>query len=175
MAFFPVLLNYIWMLVKLIMFSAVLALPTIGLIYLLKPIFCKLNKKSSFVVSLFLSIFFVVYFVCLLLYFIPVLGKFSQFTFLEAVGFILFQLARLILVCALFSAVLLVIGMFVSLIYDKLAKHDKLTKPKTKKHKKKLSFFVLWESITIVFVVVFAFILLVFPKLPAIVLYLLYM
>jgi len=168
MAFFPVLLNYIWMLVKLILFSAVLALPAIGLIYLLKPIFCKLNKKSSFVVSLFLSIFFVVYFVCLLLYFIPVLGKFSQFTFFEAVGFILFQLARLILVCALFSAVLLIIGMFVSLIYDKLIK------PKTKRQKK-LSFFVLWESITIVFVVVFAFILLVFPKFPAIVLYLLYM
>jgi len=58
--------------------------------------------------------------------------------------------------------------MFVSLIYDKLIK------PKTKRQKK-LSFFVLWESITIVFVVVFAFILLVFPKFPAIVLYLLYM
>lgn len=172
--FLTIVLNYIWVFIKLFIFCAFLSLPFIGATYIFKSIFSKLNKKYSYVVSLFLCIFGISYIIILLLYFIPILNKFAEFTFLDAIGFILFHIARLIIVTALFSAVLLIIGMFVSLMYENSNKSKKV-KLKRKKEVTTLSFFNLWKSFTIVLVVVTTFILIVFPKLPVIILYLIYM
>lgn len=167
------ILNYIWVFIKLLFFCAILSLPVIGIIYFLKGLFQKFNKKYSFILSLFISIFAFVYVSLLFLYFIPILSKFSEFAFLDAVGFILFHLARLIIVGALFSGIILIAGIFVSLLYDNYNKSKKLKSKK--KNEDKINFFNLWKSLTIVLVVIFCFIFIVFPRLPVIILYLIYM
>ncbi len=171
--FFATILNYVWVFIKLFLFSAIISLPFIGLTYAFKGLFLRFNKKYNFVLSLFLCVFILNYIILIFLYFIPILSKFSEFTFLDAIGFILFHLARLIIISALFSAIVLIIGMFISLIYDNLTKSKK-TKIKKKKEQG-LSFFNLWKSFTFVLFVIITFVLLVFPKLPVIILYLIYM
>jgi hypothetical protein len=169
--FFATIINYVWVFIKLFILCAVLSIPILGLVYFFKNFFKKLNKKYSFVLSLYIIIFILNYIVLLLLYFIPAISKLvAEYNFLDGLLFVLFHIARLILINALFSGILLIIGMFISLLYDS-------NKPKTKKKKAKeeISFLNLWKSITIVLVVVISFILVIFPKLPVIIFYLLYM
>lgn len=172
------ILNYIWVFIKLLLFSAVVSLPFIGLTYLLKKKFAWLRekKKLSFAKALFIIIFIISYILLVFIYFIPVLDKFSTFTFLEAIAFILIQLARLLLVNLLFSAMLFILGMFIALLYDSMI-NKKGNKPKTKAKKKeeKLSFFNLWKSFSMVFFVTFLFLLIIFPSLIAMILFLIFM
>lgn len=169
--FFATIINYVWVFIKLFILCAVLSIPILGLVYFFKNFFKKLNKKYSFVLSLYIIIFILNYIVLLLLYFIPAISKLvAEYNFLDGLLFVLFHIARLILINALFSGILLIIGMFISLLYD-----SNKSKTKKKKAKEEISFLNLWKSITIVLVVVISFILVIFPKLPVIIFYLLYM
>jgi len=162
-------LNYVWTILRLFLLCAVFSLPLIGIVYILRSFFKKLNKRFSFIISLFFCVFIVSYVFLLLLYFIPILSKIHEFTFLDAIIFILYHIVRLLLVNALFSAIFLIIGMFVVMLYDNYTKPAK----KTKKEEK-IKFLQLWKSFTIVLLVVFVFVFLVFPKLPLLILYLIY-
>ena len=164
------ILNYVWVLIKLFFICVLFSLPIIGIIYLFKGLFRKIKKKHSFSLSLFSSIFIVTYPILLIIYFIPVLSQYNELLFLEIIGLTLFQIVRLILVNLLFSAILFIFGLFVSLLYD-----SNLEKIKKSKKKKEINFFALWKNTAIVLFVMITFVLLVFPRLPAIILYLIYM
>ena len=170
------ILNYIWVFIKILLLSAVISLPFIGATYLLKNKFSELrDKKLSYALSLYIIIYIISFIFLVFIYFIPILDKFSTFTFLEAIGFILFQIVRLLLVNLLLSAMIFIVSMFISLLYDSFnEKKDK--KRKTVKAKvEKLSFLNLWKSFSMVFFVVFLFILVVFPSLIAMIMYLIFM
>lgn len=161
------ILNYLFVIIKLFLFCMVLSLPIVGITYLLSSLFKKFNKKFSYIVSLFLCIIIVIFPILLLLYFLPILSNFSNFSFIDGVLFFLFQFSRLLLISLLFSCILVILGMFISLIYD--------SKKQKKIKKKKINFLNLWKSTVIVITIIFAFVLIFFPKLPVIVLYLIYM
>lgn len=161
------ILNYLFVIIKLFLFCMVLSLPIVGITYLLSSLFKKFNKKFSYIVSLFLCIIIVIFPILLLLYFLPILSNFSNFSFIDGVLFFLFQFSRLLLISLLFSSILVILGMFISLIYD--------SKKQKKIKKQKINFLNLWKSTVIVITIIFAFVLIFFPKLPVIVLYLIYM
>lgn len=161
------ILNYLFVIIKLFLFCMVLSLPIVGITYLLSSLFKKFNKKFSYIVSLFLCIIIVIFPILLLLYFLPILSNFSNFSFIDGVLFFLFQFSRLLLISLLFSCILVILGMFISLIYD--------SKKQKKIKKQKINFLNLWKSTVIVITIIFAFVLIFFPKLPVIVLYLIYM
>jgi len=169
------ILNYIWVFIKLLLFSAVVSLPFVGLTYLLQKPFnwLRKEKKLSFALSLFILLFVVSYVFLIFIYFIPVLDKFSTFTFFEGILFILLQLLRLFLVNLLFTAMMFIIAMFISMLYDSFI-NKKENKRKTKASEK-ISFFNLWKAFAMVFFVVFLFILIVFPSIAAIIIYLIFM
>lgn len=171
------ILNYIWVFIKLLLFAAVLSLPFIGLTFLFKKKFnwLRQNKKLSFAMSLFIIIFVISYIILVLVYFVPVLDKFSTFTFFEGVLFVLIQLARLLLVNILFTGMLFIVAMFVSLLYDSFME-KKGKKKKIKKQKsEKLSFIDLWKSFSMVLFVLLLFLIIIFPSLIAMILYLIFM
>ena len=172
------ILNYIWVFIKLLLFSALISLPFVGLTYLLRKKFefLRTQKKQNFAKSLFIIIFIVLYVILVLVYFIPVLDIFPTFTFLEAIAFILIQLARLLLVNLLFSGMLFIMGMFIALLYESMInKTNKNKKTKTKKKTEKFSFISLWKSFSMVFFVVLLFLLILFPSLIAMILFLIFM
>ena len=171
------ILNYIWVFIKLLLFSALLSLPFIGLTYLFQKKFNWLrhDKKLSFAKSLFIVIFVISYIVLILVYFIPILDKFSTFTFFEGVLFVLIQIARLLVVNLLFTGMFFIIAMFISMLYDSFME-KKEKKKKTKKQKsEKLSFVDLWKSFAMVLFVVLLFLIIIFPSLIAMILYLIFM
>ena len=175
-----IILNYIWVFIKLLLFSAAVSLPFVALTYLLKDKFnwLRTKKNLSFALSLFIIIFVVSYIVLLFTFFLPALGKFSTFSFLEAIAFIFLHIARLLLVNLLFTAMLFIIAMFISLLYDSFVnkKVKKRTKTKIKvKTSITLSFFSLWKSFSMVFFIMFLFLIIVFPGLIAIILYLIFL
>lgn len=161
------ILNYLKSIILIFIMIAITSLPVVGIIYLLEKKFKKLNKKHSFVKSLFFINIIIIYLILLLIYFIPAIPKFAEFQFLEALGFIFFHIIRLALVSALFSAIVVIIEMFISLLYEKFNKKTKV--------KKKLSFINLWKSTTLVLFTFFCFIVLIFPKFFVLLLYLVLM
>ncbi|HOZ35635.1 MAG TPA: hypothetical protein PLK55_01460 [archaeon] len=170
-------LNYIWVFIKLLLFSALLALPFIGLTYLFQKKFnwLRLDKKLSFAKSLFIIIFVISYIALIIVYFVPVLDKFSTFTFFEGVLFVLIQIVRLFLVNLLFTGMFFIIAMFISMLYDSFME-KKEKKKKTKKQKsEKLVFIDLWKSFAMVLFVVMLFLIIIFPSLIAMILYLIFM
>jgi len=171
------ILNYIWVFIKLLLFCAIISLPFIGITYLLQKKFewLRVKKKLSYALSLFIIIFVISYVILLLIFFISSLGKFSTFYFGESLLFILIQTIRLFLVNLLFTGMLFIIAMFIALLYDSFVnKKDKKIKTRTKKTRG-LAFFNLWKAFTMVFFVVFLFIIIIFPKIIAIILFLIYM
>lgn len=171
------ILNYVWVFIKLLLFSALLSLPFIGLTYIFQKKFnwLRKDKKLSFAKSLFIIIFVISYIVLILVYFIPVLDKFSTFTFFEGVLFVLIQFGRLLLVNLLFTGMFFIIAMFISMLYDSFME-KKEKKKKTKKQKLEILYFVdLWKSFAMVFFVVMLFLIIIFPSLIAMILYLIFM
>lgn len=171
------LLNYLWVFIKLLLFSALLSLPFIGLTYLCQNRFrwLRKDKKLSFAKSLFIFIFVISYIVLILVYFIPILDKFSKFTFFEGVLFVLIHIGRLLLVNLLFSSMLFIVGMFISMLYDSFIEKKQKKKKAKKQKSEKLSFMDLWKSFAMVLFVVFLFLMIIFPSLTAIILYLIFM
>ncbi|MFA5746258.1 MAG: hypothetical protein WCX82_04585 [archaeon] len=170
------ILNYVWVFIKLLLFSAVASLPFIGITYLLKTQFLKLRtKKLSYALSLYILIYIISFIGLVFIYFIPILDKFSTFTFLNGIGFVVFQLIRLLLINLLLSAMMFIIAMFISLLYDSFIEKKDKKKKVVKVKIEKLSFLNLWKSFSMVFFVMFLFILIVFPSLIAMIMYLIFM
>ncbi len=167
------ILNYVWVFIKILLFSAAMSLPFIGVTYFLQKPFdwLRTKKKLSFSLSLFITIFCSSFIILIFVYFLPILDKFARFTFLEGIAFFFLQIARLLLVNLLFSGMIFIIAMFIVLLYDSF-KEKKKTKTKAKQ---KSSFLKLWKAFTMVFFVVFLFVFIIFPKIFAIILYLIFM
>ncbi|HRS42916.1 MAG TPA: hypothetical protein P5530_03555 [Candidatus Diapherotrites archaeon] len=171
------LLNYLWVFIKLLLFSALLSLPFIGLTYLFQKKFnwLRKDKKLSFAKSLFIIIFIITYIVLILIYFIPILDKFSTFTFFEGVLFVLIQLGRLLLVNLLFTSMLFIVAMFISMLYDSFMEKKEKKKKTRKQKSEKLSFIELWKSFAMVLFVILLFLMIIFPSLIAMIIYLIFM
>ncbi len=166
------LFNYLWFFIKLVFFSAIFAIPFVFVVNWLKNPFSKIREKRNYIVSLFfltyvvLFIFLIIYFVFLIINTgLPVSGYYL-------ILFFLYSIFRLLVVNLLLTAIVVIFEMITTLIYEKLNKRHYNKKGKLSKAiKQSLNFVDLWISLTITFICVF-FVYLLFPKIIAILLYL---
>jgi hypothetical protein len=158
-----IVFNYLWFIIKLILLSAAISLPVIALTYIFKNFYNRLRQKKSFLVSISIIIFIISYVIILLIYFIPLIGNnIELITAGEIILFIFIQILRLAIINLIITGIIIIFAFISSAIYDKLSKN-----------KKKLNFWYLWISFIICFIILFIVILL-FPKLPAMINYLIF-
>lgn len=161
---FQVVLNYLWAIVKLIGLSILCAIPFFILIKIFKNKYLLLRKKKSVIFSLFIIIFILSYIILLLIYFLPILSIFKGVSFLNILGIIFYHLIRLLIINILISGVFLGFSFITLAFYDKF--NEKKKQPKTNLN--------LIKSL-ILTNIIFFIILLIFPKLIAILIYLIYL
>ncbi len=161
---FQVVLNYLLTIVKLIGLSILCAIPFFILIKIFKNKYLLLRKKKSVIFSLFIIIFILSYIILLLIYFLPLLSIFKGVSFLNILGIIFYHLIRLLIVNILISGVFLGFSFITLAFYDKF--NEKKKHPKTNLN--------LIKSL-ILTNIIFFIILLIFPKLIAILIYLIYL
>lgn len=163
-------LNYLWFFIKLIFFSAIFAIPFVFIVDWLKKPFLKFREKKSFIVSLFL-LTYIVLAILLLIYFIVLLFITSiPVSGFYLIIFFIYNILKLLFINLLLSAIVVIFAMITTFAYEKInSKHKQ--KDKKKSSKKSLNYLDLWLSLTITFICVF-FVYLIFPKILALLLYL---
>lgn len=162
MSVFSTIFNYIWFFIKLCGVSVLLSLPIILFVYLFKFLFKKINKKKSFLVSMFVTIYLVSLIIILGIYFIPTISINFQYTFFEGLFFVILHLFRLIITNILIAGILLVFAFIISLFYDKF-----------NKSKKELNFLPLLISTSITSLILII-INIIFPKLIAMIMFIIF-
>ncbi|NCP72157.1 hypothetical protein GW835_02070 [archaeon] len=161
---FQTILNYLLFILKLVGVSILFSIPFFIIVKIFKSKFINLRKKFSVIGSLFIIIYIISYIILLLIYFLPIISTFYQdLTFWQSVGFIFYHLIRLILINIIISGVILSFSFITLAIYDK-------SETNKKKPYHNLNLF---KSLIITNIIIF-FILLVFPKLIALLVYLIY-
>jgi len=162
---FQIILNYLLFFLKLIGISIVASIPFFLIIKLFKSKFISLRKKFSVIGSLFIIISIISYIILLLIYFLPIISSFYKtLTFWNSVIFVIYHLIRLLIINILISGIILSISFITLGLYDKFD-----TNKKQPYHNLNL-----FKSLIITNILVF-FILLIFPKLIAMLIYLIYL
>lgn len=165
--------NYLFFVIKLIIYSAIFALPFVLITNLLTKRYTNLRKKKSFVVSIFIVVFPIIYILLLLTYFIPSIiygfGGYHWALVLQAVAFNIF---KLLFTCIIFTLLIVICAFITSAFYD-YYKKKQLQKNKKRKLQKNKYNFLLWISITSTNIILFI-IYLLFPRLLSLLVYLIY-
>ena len=164
-----VALNYVWFIFKLLALCIVLSIPILLLVYIFKGWFA--NSKKSFIFKLSTITYLISLIGISLMYFIPVLkiGLGDGYTFWNYVVFILLHLLWLIIINILITAILIIFGLAARGIYDSFNK----SKDKKKKAEP-INIKYLWLTLIITWIIIFI-VYLIFPKLIAMLLYLIYL
>ncbi len=167
------ILNHLFFVIKLFIYSCIFALPFVLITNLLTKRYQRYKKKKSFVRSVFLTTFPIVYILLLLIYFVPsLIYGFGGYSFNVIIQAVIFNIFKLFFVAVIFSLLLLIAVFITSAIYDNLKKRS-LQKIKKKKLPKNKYNFLLWLSIT--FTIIISFIIyLFFPVLLSLIVYLIY-
>jgi len=167
------ILNYVWFVFKLLALCIILSIPILIITYIFKGWFER--SKKSFLFKLFAITYLISFIGICLLYFIPTfqIGLGDGYTFWNYVVFILLHLLWFIFINILITGVLIIFGLLAKGIYDSLFKKN--TKDKKKqKVSEGINIKYLWISLIITWVIIFV-VYIVFPKLIAILLYLIYL
>ena len=167
------ILNYVWFVFKLLALCIILSIPILIITYIFKAWFER--SKKSFLFKLFAITYLISLIGISLLYFIPTLqiGLGDGYTFWNYVVFILLHFLWFIFINILITGVLIIFGLLAKGIYDSLLKKN--TKDKKKqKVSEGINIKYLWISLIITWVIIFV-VYIVFPKLIAMLLYLIYL
>jgi hypothetical protein len=169
------ILNYVWFVFKLLALCIILSIPILVLIYIFKGWFNR--SKKSFLFKLFIITYLISLIGVCLIYFIPTLqvGLGDGYTFWNYVVFILLHLLWFIFINILITGIIIIFGLLTKGIYDYFLRKNKKEK-KTKKSTEltNINIKYLWISLIITWIIVFI-VYLVFPKLIAMILYLIYL
>jgi len=171
-AIIETLLNYALVIIKTIIFSAVIAIPFVFITLLGKDLFDHLyfKKKNSYLFSMFILVYGLLFIVLLLVYFLPIIFQGIGLPPVNSIIFVILQVFRLIIVNILITGILLVFILVCTAIYDSISKTDIKKKSKAKQ----LNILNLWFSLIIIILIIFA-LLIIFPKLIAMLIYLIFM
>ena len=145
---------------KIILLCIILTIPTIILVYIFKKKFLKLRKKKSYLYSISIIIYFILLAIELIAYFLPIIISPTISGFWNWVIFSLLNIIKLAIYNLLITGIFIIFAFITTAIFD-------LFKEKIK------YFYNLVISLTIVNLIIFI-LLLIFPKLPAMVIYLIY-
>jgi len=161
------ILNYVWFVLKLLVLCIVLSIPILILTYIFKGWFER--SKKSFLFKLSLITYFISFIGICLLYFIPIIntGLGEGYIFWNYIVFILLHLLWFIIINILITAIIIIFGMIAKGIYDAFIKN-------TKRKAKNIAIKYLWISLIITWVIIFI-IYIIFPKLIAMLLFLIYL
>jgi hypothetical protein len=160
---FQTIINYIWFLIKLVGISLLFSIPFFIIIKLLEKKYLKLRKKLSVIFSLSIIIFIINYIILLFIYFIPALSSINIImSTMDVILLIIFHVFRLLIINILITAIFLIFALITLAFYDKL----------NNKYKKRNNLNLI-ASLTLTNIILFI-ILLIFPKLMAILIYLIY-
>lgn len=160
---FQIIINYLWTFLKLIGLSFLVSIPFFILIKLFEKKYATLRKKKSVIFSLSIIIFILSYLLLLLIYFLPIISTIFKMQFIDATLTILYHLIRLLIINFLITGIILSFSFVTLGLLDYFSKNKKSNKN-----------FNLIKSLTITNIVFFI-ILLIFPKLFAILIYLIYL
>jgi len=170
------ILNYVWFVFKLLALCIILSIPILILTYIFKGWFEK--SKKSFIFKLFSITYLISLLGICLLYFIPTfqVGLGEGYTFWNYVVFILLHLLWLIVINILIAGILIVFGLLAKGIYDYFLKKKNSKEKKKQKANEIINVNIkyLWISLIITWVIIFV-VYIIFPKLIAMLLYLIYL
>ena len=167
------ILNYVWFVFKLLALCIILSIPILIITYIFKGWFER--SKKSFLFKLFAITYLISLIGICLLYFIPTfqIGLGDGYTFWNYVVFILLHILWFIFINILITGVLIIFGLLAKGIYDSFSKRNKNDKKK-QKVSEGINIKYLWISLIITWVIIFV-VYIVFPKLIAMLLYLIYL
>jgi len=155
-----IILNYILMILKVIGISFLCALPFFIIIKLLNKKYLKLKKKTNQIISVSIIFYIINAIILILIYFVPIIGTaFKTMTTINIVVFFIYHIIRLLLINILLTGIFMILSLITFAIYDKLNKKNNFT---------------LIKSLTITNIICFV-LLLIFPKIIAIIIYLIYL
>lgn len=157
---FLTILNYIWFLIKLVFYAILLSIPIFIIIKLFKNKYNTLNKKYKNQILSISIIFYILNLIILfLIYFIPSISGLYFENFFEYIVFFIYHILRLMIINVLFTGIFLIFTLITLGIYDKF---------KIKNN------FSLFKSLIITNIFLFV-LLIIFPKIIAIIIYLIYL
>ncbi|MFH0905759.1 MAG: hypothetical protein V1824_00295 [archaeon] len=162
---FQTILNYLLFLIKSLVLLGLLAIPFIAIFQVSKMVFAKIIKSKNQFTSLFIISYIWLYLLILIYYFIPLIGDKTPYTIIEWILFILFHILRLAIINLLFTGIVVIFELIAVAIYEKQNRKRKI---------RHTNLFNLWLAIFIS-LICFGILLIIFPKLISIILYLLYM
>jgi len=164
------ILNYVWFVLKLLVLFVIISIPIMILVYIFQGWFER--SKKSFIWKLSIATYIISFIGINLLYYIPVLKIGLDYNFGNYLAFIGLHLLWFILINLLFTGIFVIFGFICKGIYDSLNK-DK-SKTKKKKEITPVNLKYLWISLIITWVIVII-IYVIFPKLIAMLLFLIYL
>lgn len=169
-AILSTILNYLYVFLKIILFAIISCIPAYILIKIFSKKYDSLRKKKSVFFSLTIIIYIVSLVVLLLIYFIPTIPMMTDASFIDFLKLFFYHFLRLIFINIIFTGLYLSYAFLVMSFNDNFNKKLKKTKHK-KTIKKNLN---LVKSLSLTNIIVFILIL-VFPKLIPILLYLIFL
>ncbi len=169
-----IILNYVWFILKLLALCIALSIPILILTYIFKGWFER--SKKSFLFKLSLVTYLISLIGICLIYFIPVfkIGLGDGYGFWNYIVFIFLHLLWFIIINILITAIIIIFGMITKGIYDSFLKKKNLKNKKKVKAIEPISIKFLWISLIITWIIIFI-VYIVFPKLIAMLLYLIYL
>ncbi|MCK9292576.1 MAG: hypothetical protein WCY27_00735 [archaeon] len=160
---FQIILNYVWFIIKLLFYALILAIPLTLITLPLRNWFLKINKKiENFLFSSSIITYVISYLLLLAFYFIPIINSGSFQTTDKLLIFILIHIVRLAIINLLITAIIIIFIFIILFIYEKFNKNSK-----------QFNFFNLWKS-TAIGLIIFFIIIILFPKLIAMLIYLIF-
>jgi len=164
------ILNYVWFVLKLLALFIIISIPILISVYIFQGYFQR--SKKSFLWKLSIVTYFISLIGINLLYFIPVFKVNLGYNFGGYLAFIGLHLLWLILINLLLTGIFIIFGFICKGIYDYLSKD----KNKIKKIKEaiQINLKFLWISLIITWVIIFI-VYVLFPKLIAMLLFLIYL
>jgi hypothetical protein len=157
---FITILNYLWFLIKLIGFAILLSIPAYIIIKIFKNKYNSLNKKyENQILSISIIFYFFNLIILFLIYFIPSLSGLYFEKFINYIVFFIYHIFRLALINILLTGIFLVFTLITLAVYDKFKLQNN---------------FSLFKSLIITNIFLFV-LLIIFPKLIAIIIYLIYL
>lgn len=160
---FQIIINYLWMFIKLIGLALLTSIPFFILIKLFEKKYSKLRKTKSVIFSLSILIFIFSYLILILIYFLPIISTIFKMEFKDILLTFFYHLIRLLIVNVLLTGIILSFSFITLGLFDYFNKNKISNKN-----------FNLIKSLTITNIIFFI-ILLIFPKLFAILIYLIYL
>jgi hypothetical protein len=157
---FITILNYLWFLIKLIGFAILLSIPAYIIIKIFKNKYNSLNKKyENQILSISIIFYFFNLIILFLIYFIPSLSGLYFEKFINYIVFFIYHIFRLAIINILLTGIFLVFTLITLAVYDKFKLQNN---------------FSLFKSLIITNIFLFV-LLIIFPKLIAIIIYLIYL